>query len=83
MQGSEAAVEILQLLLLLELSGWLDKKGVCSRGAGIAIPGSRKMHRQGWAVICSGVLTGTDNLLFKTVDEAKMGVQKLMQRLCD
>lgn len=79
MQGSEAFVEILQLLLLLELPGWLDKKGVRSRGAGIAIPGSRKMHRQGWAVICSGVLTGADNLVFTTVDEAKMDVQKPMQ----
>lgn len=48
MQESEALVEILQLLLLLELSGWLDNKGVHSRGAGIAISGSRKMHRQGW-----------------------------------
>lgn len=76
MKGSEAVVEILQLSLLLELSGWLHEKGVRSRGAGIAIPGSRKMHRQGWAVICSAVLTGADNLLFKTVGEAKMGVQK-------
>lgn len=72
MQGSAAFVEILQLLLLWELSGWLDKKDMRSRGAGIAIPGSRKMHRQGWAVICSGVLTGADKLLFQTVDEARM-----------
>lgn len=48
MQGSEELVEILQLVLLLELSRWLDKKGVRLRGAGIAISGSRKMHRQGW-----------------------------------
>lgn len=68
-------------LVLLELSGWLDKKGVRSKGAGVAIPGSRKMHGQGWAVISSGVLTGADNLLFKTVDEAKMGVQKPIQTL--
>lgn len=32
----------------LELSGWRDKKDVDSGGAGIAISGSRKMHRQGW-----------------------------------
>lgn len=81
MFSNKAVVEILQLLLLLELSGWLDKKDVHSRGAGIAIPGSRKMHRQGWAVICSGVLTGADNLLLKTVDEAKMGVQRLIQTM--
>lgn len=48
MQRREELVEILQLLLLGELSGWLDKKGVRSRGAGVAISGSRKMHRQGW-----------------------------------
>lgn len=47
MQGSEELVELLQLLPLLELSGWLDKKGVRSRGAGTAVSGSRKMHGQG------------------------------------
>lgn len=47
-RGGEELVGILQLLLLLELSGWLDKKRVRSRGTGIAISGSRKMHGQGW-----------------------------------
>lgn len=78
MQGSKALVEILQLLLLLELSGQLDKRVRAREGQGLLFLAAGKCTGRDGAVICSGVLTGADDLLFKTVGEVKTSILKVI-----
>lgn len=76
MQGGKALVEILQLLLLLELSDQLEKRVRVREGQGLLFLAARKCTGRDGAVICSAVLTGADDLLFKTVGEVKMSISK-------
>lgn len=56
----------------------LTRKVCVREGQGLLFLAAGKCTGRDGAVISSGVLTGADDLLFKTVGEVKMGVLKLI-----
>ena len=56
----------------------LTRRVCVPEGQGLLFLAAGKCRGTHGAVICSGVLTGADDLLFKTVGEVKMGVLKLV-----